>query len=114
MEFNELVSRAHEVSRRFDESNMDRYGQVWGLQELMLGFVGDVGDLSKLVQARTGLRDADDVDARLAHELADCLWSVIVLAERCNVDLEKAFVGTMSDLEGLIASGRYRDRPAAV
>ncbi|WP_276309383.1 hypothetical protein [Cryobacterium aureum] len=42
-----------------------------GIQDLMLGFVGDVGDLSKLVQARTGIRGTDDLEAKLTHELAD-------------------------------------------
>jgi NTP pyrophosphatase (non-canonical NTP hydrolase) len=36
---------------------------------------------------------------RLEHELADVLWSVIVLANRCGVDLEQAFLRTMSEIE---------------
>lgn len=36
----------------------------------------------------------------------DCLWSVISLAERCNVDLERAFLDTMIDVEARIADRR--------
>jgi NTP pyrophosphatase (non-canonical NTP hydrolase) len=39
------------------------------------------------------------LDEKLAHELADCLWSVLVLADRLGVDLGAAFAATMSDLE---------------
>lgn len=35
----------------------------------------------------------------LVHELADCLWAVLVLAERYEVDLESAYVDTMDELE---------------
>lgn len=64
----------------------------------MLGFLGDVGDLAKLVQGKAGVRDRDDLDAALQHELADCLWSVFVLADCYEVDLESAFTATMQQL----------------
>jgi NTP pyrophosphatase (non-canonical NTP hydrolase) len=66
----------------------------------MAGFVGDVGDLSKLVMAKANLRHISDVDAKIAHELADCLWSVLVIADRLDVDLEDAFSKTMAELDG--------------
>ncbi len=69
----------------------------------MQGFIGDVGDLMKLVMAKSGVRSGEDIDRRLAHELADCLWSVLVLAKLYNVDLASAFTGTMDEIEGSIA-----------
>jgi hypothetical protein len=43
----------------------------------MLGFVGDVGDLAKLVRSASGVRATDaDASAALAHEVADCLRCV--------------------------------------
>lgn len=67
----------------------------------MSGFVGDVGDLSKLVMAKRGLRGPidNDIDDKIAHELADCLWSVCVLAEKYDIDLEAAFLKTMKELD---------------
>ena len=64
-----------------------------------LGFVGDVGDLAKLIQGKNGVRDVDDLDERLSHELSDCLWSVIILADRFGIDLPAAFLKTMDELE---------------
>ena len=63
--------------------------------------LGDVGDLMKLVQAAAGVRAIPDARARLAHELADCLWSVMVLADLHGIDLEQAFLETMDALEEL-------------
>ena len=66
----------------------------------MQGFVVDVGDLMKLVMAKAGARRVDgDVDAKLAHELSDCLWSVLVLARLYEVDLQSEFLKTMGALE---------------
>ncbi len=65
----------------------------------MQGFVGDVGDLMKLVMAKAGARPTTEVDRKLAHELADCLWSVLVLAKLYDVNLEKEFFATMNEIE---------------
>jgi NTP pyrophosphatase (non-canonical NTP hydrolase) len=97
--FGEVNARALTVRRRYAEVERSTYGREWSGEDLALGLVGDVGDLVKLVQAKEGARAIDDVDERLAHELADCLWSVLVLADRYGVDLERAFLETMSQLE---------------
>lgn len=54
--------------------------------------------------AHGGLREIADKDDKLAHELADCLWSVLVLAEMYDVDIESAFTSTMDELEIIIDS----------
>ena len=69
----------------------------------MLGLVGDVGDLAKLVQGKAGVRPRDDLDAALAHELADCLWAVLTLADAYDVDLEAAFTSTMDELTAALS-----------
>ena len=99
MDLRELQRRAGEVRLLCEAHEAERYGRSWNTAELALGFMGDVGDLAKLIQAHIGVRGIDDHEAKLEHELADCLWSVLVLAERCGVDLESAFAATMDQLE---------------
>jgi len=105
MEFRALAHRAVQIRQQYERVEQERYGRIWTDEEIALGFVGDVGDLVKLVQAKNGIRDIPDVELKLAHELADCLWSVLVLADSYNIDLEQAFVQTMSFLEDKLASG---------
>jgi NTP pyrophosphatase (non-canonical NTP hydrolase) len=88
-----------QIRQQYAEWETARYGRAWTDEEIALGFVGDVGDLAKLVLARQGVRAIPDIDAKLAHELADCLWSVIVLSEHFGIDLEAAFLKTMDELE---------------
>lgn len=98
MNFQQLIEQARAVRTKYADFETNRNGREWTGQEIALGFVGDVGDLVKLVQAKEGIRSAENVDEALAHELSDCMWSVIVLADRYGVDLEKAFVETMGEL----------------
>ena len=104
MEFENLVRRAMEVRRQYADLERATYGRAWTRQEVALGFVGDVGDLMKLLLAREGVRAIPDAEQKLAHEFADCLWSILVLSQMCGIDLEHAFLQTMDDLEQHIAS----------
>jgi NTP pyrophosphatase (non-canonical NTP hydrolase) len=81
------------------------YGATWTSEEIALGFVGDVGDLAKLIVAENGKRNIANSKEKLEHELADCLWSVIVLAHQHGVDLESSFINTMDDLEQHLSEG---------
>lgn len=102
MEFKALVKKALMVGRKYDELNASR-GVSWDTQNLMSGFVGDVGDLSKLIMAKYNLREIDDVDKKLAHELADCLWSIIMIADKLDINLEAEFENTMNELENRLS-----------
>jgi NTP pyrophosphatase (non-canonical NTP hydrolase) len=98
MEFKDLQRRAIEVRSKYDRYNASR-GVMWNEQNLMSGFVGDVGDLSKIIMAKHGLRDMEDIDAKLAHELADCLWSILVIADKYNIDIGSQFLTSMDELD---------------
>jgi NTP pyrophosphatase (non-canonical NTP hydrolase) len=103
MNFQELIEQSRAIRIKYAELERNKYGREWTGEELTLGFVGDVGDLVKLVQAKEGIRDTEDIDEALAHELSDCLWSIIVLADKYNVDLEKAFAKTMVELDSRLS-----------
>lgn len=107
MEFSDLETSALQLNDLYEKLEIKRWGRVWTTTELALGFVGDVGDLAKLVQANAGIRDIDDCKAKLGHELSDCLWSIIVLANKCGVDLEAEFVRNTKELVEYV-SGELR------
>ena len=108
MEFSALSDRALQIRERFADYEKRRTGRTWSREEIMQGFVVDVGDLMKLVMAKAGARKVDDVDSKLAHELSDCLWSVLVLAKLYGIDMEKEFLKTMDELErGTAANADY-------
>jgi uncharacterized protein YabN with tetrapyrrole methylase and pyrophosphatase domain len=104
MELAQLIERAMEIHANFARVAQTSNRRPWSREEVMQGFVGDVGDLMKLTMAKSGVRTANDLDAKLEHELADCLWSVLTLARLYDVDLEHAFLATMNGLEAKLAA----------
>jgi NTP pyrophosphatase (non-canonical NTP hydrolase) len=98
----DLQTRALEIRAKYSGLNAKDGHDKWDGKEYMMGFVGDIGDLTKLVMAKENLRHIDDVDAKLAHELSDCLWSVFVIANQYNIDMETEFLKTMDELKARI------------
>lgn len=98
-DFASLTTLALQVSNHYDELNIQDGQPKWGASERMAGFVGDVGTLSKLIMAKKGLRrGSENLDAELKHELADCLWSIMVIADDLQIDLEAEFINVMEEL----------------
>lgn len=92
MHLDKAADHATAVADLYDRLNLQQRGRTWSRQDFVLGFVGDVGDLAKLTMATDGTRHLPgDIKAKLEHELADCLFSVLVIARLYDVDLESAF-----------------------
>ena len=100
MELQAFIEKANEIKSLYAAQNQKQ----WGVQEYTQGLVGDVGDLAKLVLTKEGYRNIEDVDAKLAHEVSDCLWSVLVIASELGIDLEKEFFSNMDALKVKIES----------
>jgi NTP pyrophosphatase (non-canonical NTP hydrolase) len=98
-DLSDLQKQAIEIARRYDELNKRQGNAAWSTKDRMMGFVTDIGELNELVMAKEGLRNVEDVDAKIEHELGDCLWSLLVLASHYSINLEEAFTQTMVELE---------------
>lgn len=104
MNFKDLEKSALRLNELYEQLEVKMYGRAWTTEELTLGFVGDVGDLAKLIQANEGVRKIDDCKEKLGHELSDCLWSILVLANKCGIDLEAEFTKNTGELMGYVSS----------
>lgn len=99
MNLEELSLRAIEIRSKYSKLEIEKYGREWTNGEIAQGLIGDVGDLMKLIMAKEGIREMADVDTKIKHELSDCLWCILVLAKKYNINLEESFLKTMNELE---------------
>lgn len=99
MEFGYLRRRARTTAEQYNELHSVKKEPLWGVSDYYQGFIGDVGDLGKLLQERHGRRSTPEGTHGLGHELADCLWSLLVIAQETGTDLEREFLHMVYDLE---------------
>lgn len=88
-----LEQRAMEIRRKYDELERNRGHQPWNAAKLSRGFKKDVGELLTIVE-----QDVTD-RKKLSQELADSLYSVLVIARKLDVDIERLFWTRMGELE---------------
>jgi len=65
MELHEVQRSARAVQRLYDARDRARYGRTWAPEELVPGFVGDVGDLAKLALGKADVRPRAELDAAM-------------------------------------------------
>jgi NTP pyrophosphatase (non-canonical NTP hydrolase) len=99
MELQKLINRAMDLRRQYEKKEKQLYGSPSTDEDIAQGFLGDVNNLVKLVNATHGKGKIANSAEKLGPQLAHCLWSVIVLAKMYNVDLEQSFMETMDKLE---------------
>lgn len=104
MNIKDLQTEALRIREKYGELEMKRNGKQWTNSQIMEGFVGDIGELMQLIMAKEGHRDIENVDEKLKHELADCLWCILVLASKYNINLEESFLKTMKELNEKISN----------
>lgn len=104
MEFKDLQQKALELREKYAQFEKQKYGKEWTREQLLQGFIVDIGALTELMMAKEGVREVENVDEKLNHEFADCLWSVFILAEKYGVDLEESFLSTNEKLSAKLAS----------
>jgi NTP pyrophosphatase (non-canonical NTP hydrolase) len=99
MEIKELQKRALDIRAKYKILELKRNGKSWDRKDIMMGLVGDIGDLSKLVMASEGLRDIDDTESKLKHEISDCVWALFVLVDELDIEFEESFLRSMNELD---------------
>lgn len=99
MELQKIIHRAMDLRHQYEVKETSLYGASSTIMDIAEGFAGDVKNLVKLIEAEGGQREIANSREKLEAHLAHCLWSVVVLAQKHNVDLETAFMEAMDRQE---------------
>jgi NTP pyrophosphatase (non-canonical NTP hydrolase) len=100
IDFTAATVRARHIRELYKQSEERLHGAAWTPQEVMLGYVYDIGELGRLVMATEGRwAHKGDLPREVEDKLSECLWWVLVLADRLGVDISTAFTTKMNDLD---------------
>ena len=101
-----MIDKAVGIRKRYSETDFKQ----WEVEQVFMGMVKDIGNLSKYLMVFSGYRDDINIDTKkaLEHELSDILYSLLVIADKTGIDLEKSFYRTMNELEDRINNNRSK------
>lgn len=103
MNINELTQKALRIKNLYAEFDTKEHHKKWTTEEVYEGLVSDVGDLGRLVLAKEGFRELDDIDKNLQHELAEILCAVLLIGDSYKIDVTQAFLNEMDRLESSLS-----------
>ncbi|HEY3328539.1 MAG TPA: MazG-like protein [Capsulimonadaceae bacterium] len=88
----DATKRAMELRVRYQELEREYHKEIWPTEEDMLAFTTDIGALGRLVMAAEGRWTYEgDVAGELKSKMAECLWWILVLSDRLDVDISTAY-----------------------
>lgn len=82
-----LKTLAFQIKKEYKDYNSRENQKTRTLEEYLLGLNWDIGTLNKLVTWKLGYRSIENVDEAIKHELADCLWALIIISDELWLDL---------------------------
>ncbi|HEY4520420.1 MAG TPA: hypothetical protein VJJ72_01275 [Candidatus Paceibacterota bacterium] len=108
MQFKDISKKAKEIRKAYNEVNKRNNKKIWDAFDYGQGLVGDVGDLAKLL---ISFRDKPRKDTykKIQHEVGDCLWSLVAIAQELGISLEKEFLVNVEYLEQKMKEKRKKN-----
>lgn len=99
MELNKISDEAVRIKKLYAEYEKNKFGRKWNREEMFIGMVSDIGDLSRLVLAKEGMIKTENIQEKVEHEVSDLLWGVLVLANEYGINAEEVFLKNMKLFE---------------
>jgi hypothetical protein len=91
MNFNEVVERSVKIREQYHKLEKQYHGKEWAVEEDALAFLTDAGLVGRLTMAQQQRwPKGDDAISELEHKLSECIWWVIVLADRMDIDISQS------------------------
>lgn len=101
MNFNEIVERSVQIRKLYHNLEKIYHEKEWTVEEDALAFLTDAGLVGRLTMSDQGRWPTTNGDTKseLQHKLGECIWWIIVLAERMDIDISEALETFLSKTE---------------
>lgn len=100
---NDVIVRSQKIRELYHELEVQYHGSEWTVQEDALAFLTDAGIIGRLTMSQQGRwPKGENTIPELEHKLGECVWWLIILADRMDIDIKTALDGFLSKTENLL------------
>ncbi len=105
MNFSKIIERSIAIRESYHKLEKQYHKTEWSIEEDALAFLTDAGLVGRLTMSQQERwPKGGDTVSELEHKLSECIWWLIVLAERMDIDIEESLDGFLSKLERQLQS----------
>jgi len=100
MNFSDVVERSVQIRKHYHQLEREYHEKEWTVEEDALAFLTDAGLVGRLTMSQQERwPKGGDTLSELEHKLSECIWWVIVLAKRMNIDISESLDDFLLKLE---------------
>lgn len=98
--FEDIIERSKRIRESYHKLEEKHHASPWSIEEDALAFLTDAGRVGRLTMAQQQRWPiAGNEVEELEHKLSECIWWVIVLAERMDIDISHSLEQFLTKLE---------------
>nr|WP_092069313.1 MazG-like protein [Dendrosporobacter quercicolus]NSL47429.1 MazG-like protein [Dendrosporobacter quercicolus DSM 1736]SDL89068.1 hypothetical protein SAMN04488502_1011104 [Dendrosporobacter quercicolus] len=100
MNLNEVIERSLQIRKCYHQLEQQYHEKEWTVEEDALAFLTDAGLVGRLTMSQQGRWPTNgDSRSELEHKLGECIWWLIILSDRMNLDINEALENFLSKTE---------------
>lgn len=101
--FREVVERSVEIRKLHHQLERQNHEKEWTVEEDALAFLTDAGLVGRLTMSQQGRWPTNgETRSQLEHKLGECIWWLICLSERMDIDSSEALEKFLFKTENLL------------
>jgi NTP pyrophosphatase (non-canonical NTP hydrolase) len=98
--FSEAVERSVQIRKLYHQLELQYHEKEWTVEEDALAFLTDAGLVGRLTMSQQGRWPTNgETVSELEHKIGECMWWLIILADRMNIDISEALKMFLSKTE---------------
>jgi len=101
-DFSKMIERSKKIRDSYHQLERQNHGTEWTVEEDALAFLTDAGLVGRHTMSQQKRWPANNTDNELEHKLGECIWWLIVLADRMNISIEEATDKFLTKTEKLL------------
>jgi hypothetical protein len=98
----DAIYRSEEIRKLYHQLELVHHGSEWTVEEDALAFLTDAGLVGRLTMCQQGRWPKENTGEELSHKLAECIWWLIVIANRTGLDINAALDAFLTKTEKLL------------
>jgi len=102
MDIKQVIERSKKIRAAYQQLEKQHHGSEWTVEEDALAFLTDAALVGRHTMSQQKRWPATHTDTELEHKLGECMWWLTVLADRMDIDIEKAVENFLTKTEKLL------------
>jgi NTP pyrophosphatase (non-canonical NTP hydrolase) len=102
LNLNDAIYRSEEIRKLYHQLEIAHHGSEWTVEEDALAFLTDAGLVGRLIMSEQGRWPKENTEEQLFHKLGECIWWLIIIANRTGQDINHVLDGFLTKTEKLL------------